>query len=1060
MSNNSISDPVQHNGIVVDSKGGDLDFRVTDLRAENTRNLLGTEVCVPRLSWRIEAGERGIDQASYRIRAAADPASLAARTSLLWDSNTVHGSETFDVPYGGPPLTSMRRIWWDVEAVDNHGRAARSEPAWMETGPLSPDDWRADWIDAEDELSAADREAGLTWIWSAEPLDPRLHGFRVDFSAPSDLVNAKILVSGKDELVALWINGQPAELPTRLYWGTLQPIHSRLRPGRNSLCLAVRADTKSFWPPDGGAVGALLRLHRASGEVDRVVSDSTWRVMADPPAGWHAEGFDASNWKPAQPSGCRAFGDPRPAEPVMLLRTDFAAKGHPVGARLYATALGAYEARINGQPVADNILAPEASVVKSHLLYQCYDVGHLVTSGDNVLAFAVADGFYASAFGWRMERYGFGPAPRRLLAQLRLDFADGTSQWIGTGSHWRICESAVTAADIYGGETRDARLEREGWDRPGYDDSGWRAAIVGAEPDSRLVAQTSPPVRARHSMRAVSVSQPSEGRFVFDFGQNFSGWVRLRVQGDAGTRITLRYAEILRADGTVDQLNLRRAEATDCFVLRGDAKEETFEPRFTYHGFRYVEVQGYPGTPTDDDIEGVVVYSDCRETGTMEFESPLLGRIWENALWSQRSNFFAVPTDCPQRDERLGWMGDIQVFLDAAAFNMEVDPFIRRYLREARAAQFDDGGYPVVVPVPLSYPDIVTAGWSEAGVILPHGLWWRYGDTAVIEENWDAMERWMAFVARHNPDHIWRNDRGMDLGDWLSVDGKEVRDAETTPKVLCATAYWAHCAQLMAEMAGATGRAKAAERYRSTFEGIKEAFERELVTPDGVAGNGSQTSQVLALYMNLVPNELRHAAARILAEEIAARGMKLSTGFLGTPYLLDALADEGELATVSNLLLQTEFPSWGYMVSCGATTVWERWNSDVGDVSMNSYNHYALGAVVGFFYRRLAGIAPAAPGFRRIAVRPIWLPEVGRVAARYESCVGLIATRIDGDDDGLSELDLTVPPNCIAEIELPSGFDWREGRKPLSDRADILSCRVDGGVVRAEVGSGEYRFVR
>jgi alpha-L-rhamnosidase len=1040
-------------------KKGDFCLAVTDLRAENTRHLFGTEVQSPRLSWRIEAGERGIVQTAYRVRAARDAVALAERSALLWDSGAVDGDETFDVLYGGPPLRSMQRIWWDVEVTDNFDRVARSEPSWMEAGLLAPDDWRAEWINAEDELAAADRQAQLAWIWGAEPLDPRVHGFRIDFSAASDLVDAEIFVAGKDNLVGVWANGRQAAPPKHAYWGTLQPVEGKLRPGINSLCIAATANTTGFWPADGGAAGALLRLRRADGQIDRVVSDSNWRVMPDPPAGWQAEDFDVSGWRAAQASGSRAFGDPRPPEPAMLLRTGFPVGKKLTGARLYATALGAYEARINGQPVADTVLAPEPSVVKRHVLYQCYDVGHLVTSGANALGFVVADGFYASAFGWRMERYGFGPAPRRLCAQLRLDYVDGTTEWVSTGPHWRISTSAITAADIYGGESRDARLEREGWDRPGYDDSAWRSAVAGIAPQTRLIAQVSPPLRPRRRMRAKTVSEPAAGRFVFDFGQNFSGWIRLRARGVAGTRITLRFAEILLADGTVDQSNLRQADATDCFILRGDETTETFEPRFTYHGSRYVEVRGYPGAPAADDVEAIVVYSDCRETGAMEFESPLLGQVWQNALWSQRSNFFAVPTDCPQRDERLGWTGDIQVFLDAAAFNMEVDPFIRRFLREVRAAQFEDGGYPVVVPVPLSYPDLVTAGWSEAGVILPHGLWRRYGDTAVIEENWASMERWMEFVARHNPDHVWRNDRGMDLGDWLSVDGK-ARDADTTPKVLCATAYWAHCARLMAEMAGATGRSQGAERYRSTFEQIKEAFEREFVTPDGVAGNGSQTGQVLALYMDLVPKKLRRKAARVLADEIAGRGMKLSTGFLGTPYLLDVLADENELATVRDLLLQTEYPSWGYMVSCGATTVWERWNSDVGDVSMNSYNHYALGAVVGFFYRRLAGIAPAAPGFRRISVRPIWMPEIGRVSARYDSCVGLIATQIDGDDDGMARLDLTVPPNCVAEVELPSAFDWSEGGDPLQAHPDVLSCRVDGGSIRAEVGAGKYRFVR
>lgn len=1040
-------------------RNGGPNLVVTDLRAENTVHLLGTEVRSPRLSWRLEANERCVVQRSFRVRAAADAGALAAGTSLLWDSGDVDGSRTFDLPYGGPPLESMQRVWWDVEAVDNHGRVARSEPTWMEAGLLAADDWRADWIDAEDEVAAADREAGLTWIWGAEPLDPRVHGFRVDFDAPADLENADILVAAKDNYVGAWVNGEAAEPPAHAYWGALQPIGATLRPGRNSLCVAVRADTQGFWPPDGGALAALIRLHRASGESVRLVSDTHWRVAADPPEGWHAADFDASAWSPAQASGSRAFGDPRPPEPAMLLRREFEAEKTITGARLYATALGAYAARINGQAVADTVLPPEPSVAKHHVLYQCYDVGHLVSAGTNALGFAVADGFYASAFGWRMERYGFGPAPRRLCAQLRLDYADGTTSWIGTGSDWRTERSAISSADIYGGETRDARLESEGWDRPGFDDGTWRAAVVGSRPETSLVAQTSPPLRPLRRMRAATVTEPVAGRFVFDFGQNVSGWVRLRARGDAGTRIALRYAEILLADGTVDQSNLRQADATDYFILRGDETPESFEPTFTYHGFRYVEIRGFPGQPTADDVEAIVVHSDCRETGAMEFDTPLLSRIWQNALWSQRSNFFAVPTDCPQRDERLGWMGDIQVFLDAAAFNMEVDSFIRRYLREARAAQFDDGGYPIVVPVPLSYPDLVTAGWSEAGVILPWVLWWRYGDTAVIEENWRSMERWMEFLESNNPDFVWRNERGMDLGDWLSVDAR-VPDEETTPRVLCATAYWAWCARLMAEMADATGRVEEAARYRSTFESVRAAFGRELLSPEGVAGNGSQTSQVLALYMGLVPAELEPAAARVLVEEIAGRGAKLSTGFLGTPYLLDVLADAGELATVRDLLLQTDYPSWGYMVSQGATTMWERWNSDVGDIAMNSYNHYAFGAVIGFFYRRLGGIAPAAPGFRRIRVRPVWIPEIGGVAARYDACVGRIATRIGGDESGIARLELTVPPNCVAEVELPAGFEWEENGTPLRKHGDILSCRVDDSSVRAEVGAGEYHFAR
>ncbi|KQN05133.1 hypothetical protein ASE85_20540 [Sphingobium sp. Leaf26] len=1028
-------------------------LRVLDLRADHLVEPLGMEVRHPRLSWHLESDGRGVMQRSYRIRAMADRETADFRGDiLLWDSGIVESDACFDIPYDGPALQPMQRIWWDVEIHDNQGLSARSERSWFEGGLMAPEEWRASWIEAEDELSAADRAAGLQWIWSADPLDPRPHAFRLDFDAPSDLVDTAILVAAKDNLLGIWVNGEPATLPDLVYWGSLLPAQGKVKPGRNSLCLLATADTSGFFPVDGGAMAALIRLHRGNGDVERWVSGPYWRVQTDPPEGWMDAGFDAAGWAAAQPSGSRAQSDPRPKEPAICLRTEFDTRGAVVAARLYATALGAYEGRINGRPISDHVLAPEISVARSHILYQCHDVTPLLRDGANALAFTVADGFYAGAFGWRMERYGFGPAPRRLLAQLRIDYADGSSEWVSTGRAWRIGSGPVIASDIYGGETYDARREQPGWDQPGFDDSAWPTVRIGEAPPARLIAQTSPPLRASRSMRAQSVSEPVPGRFIFDFGQNMPGWVKLRAIGPAGCCISLRFAELLNPDGTADQSNLRRAECTDRFTLRGDADGETFAPRFTYHGFRYVEVEGYPGMPTLDDIEAIVVHSDCRETGTMDFASPLLQRIWNNALWSQRSNFFAVPTDCPQRDERMGWMGDIQVFLDAAAFNMEVDPFIRRFLLEARAAQRPDGAYPIVVPQPLSFPDVVTAGWSEAGIILPHGLWQRYGDTAVIDENWAAMERWMDFVARDNPDHIWRNDRGLDLGDWLSVDAIQPDD-ETTPRILCATAYWAYSAQLMAEMAAATGRQDEASRYASLREAIGKAFAAELLDGTGKAGNGSQCSQVLALYMNLVPQDQRADAARFLAQDIRARGMKLSTGFLGTPYLLDVLADAGAWEELVGLLLQTAYPSWGYMPSVGATTVWERWNGDVGDLSMNSYNHYAFGAVVGFFYRRLAGIAPATPGFRQVAVKPLWFSDVGAVSARYDSQLGRIETATQGDEAGLSGLTITLPPNCTAQVELPAGR-WIESGQPVDGHPDIL-WTADGTMT---VGSGSYRF--
>ncbi|PKP93809.1 MAG: alpha-L-rhamnosidase [Alphaproteobacteria bacterium HGW-Alphaproteobacteria-16] len=1025
-----------------------MTLRVTDLRAEYTPELLGTQVRHPRLSWRIEGAVR---QNGYRIRAAASEDALTSG-ELLWDSGDVPGDATFDIAYGGLALEPMQRVWWNVE-VDG----VTSDPSWFEAGLLTADDWRGDWIEAEDEAAAADRAAGVSWVWGAVSLDARPHAFRIDFDAPADLVRAEVLIAGKDHLRGVWVNGVQSPLDWHFdwdtylpFWGTLALYEGEVKPGRNSVCALVEADTTGFFPVDGGAFAALIRLHRAEGRVERIVG-SAFRVMPDPPADWTDPLFDAGAWDAVVPSTSWAQGDPRPSEPAMLLRKPFEVTKPVVAARLYATALGAYDARINGAKVSDAILAPEMTVAKRHILYQTYDVTDRIGPGVNVLGAVVGDGWYASPFGWRIERYGFGPAPRRFRAMLRIDYADGTQDWVTTGPEWRIAPSPVLKSEIYDGETFDARLIQPGWAARGFDDGHWAAAKIGQTPNTALIAQTSPPLRRTGTRRAVRVSEPQPGRYVFDFGQNFSGWVRIRVTGPAGTTITAKFAELLNPDGTADLANLRLARATDRFTLAGTGAVETFEPHFTYHGFRYVEVTGYPGVPTAEDIEGVVIHSDCRETGEITFpDAPLLQSIWNNALWSQRSNFFSVPTDCPQRDERMGWMGDIQVFLDAAAFNMEVDPFIRRFLLEARAAQREDGAYPIVVPQPLSFPDVVTAGWSEAGIILPWQLWQRYGDTAVIEENWAAMEGWMAYVARSNPDHVWRNDRGLDLGDWLSVDAVKPDD-ETTPRILCATAYWAWSAELMADMAAATGRDGDAARYRDLRAAIGDAYTREFVGADGVCGNGSQTSQVLSLAFGLVPDDRRAAAARVLADEIRGRGMKLSTGFLGTPYLLDVLADAGLWDEVSGLLLQTGYPSWGYMPQQGGTTVWERWNGDTGDLSMNSYNHYAFGAVVGFFYRRLAGIAPAAPGFRRIAVRPVWLPAVGRVSARYDALVGTIATETDGDAEGLKSLRLTVPANCIADVELP-GSGWCIDGSPVG-----IS---ENDATRFELGTGSYLITR
>ena len=556
------------------------------------------------------------------------------------------------------------------------------------------------------------------------------------------------------------------------------------------------------------------------------------------------------------------------------------------------------------------------------------------------------------------------------------------------------------------------------------------------------------------TLKPRSINEPRPGVFVFDFGQNFAGVCRLHVKGAAGERVELRFAEILKDDGAVDQSNLRAAKARDIFILRGDVAGETFEPSFTYHGFRYVEMEGFPGTPTLDALEGVVLHSDLPVTGALAIDNPLIERLWQNSLWSQRSNFTGIPTDCPQRDERLGWTGDACVFWDAAAFNMDVYAFTARFLDDMRDAQTPAGAFSDYAPAARRGGDEPAPGWADAGVVLPWTAWMRSGNTSIIEANWDAIVRYLGYLEAANPDHLWRNKRGLDFGDWLALDAKQPGDP-TTPKDLIGSAWWAHTAGLAAEMAAAIGRPSDAERFAAMRARIAQAFQAAYVRADGGVGNDSQTGYILALHFGLVPEPLREAAVERLVADIERRGGVLSTGFLGTPFSLDVLADAGRADLVYDLLLRTEFPSWGYMVAKGATTIWERWNGDVGDVAMNSFNHYALGAVTGFLFRRIAGIAPAAPGFKDIAIRPVIDPRVRRGGGAFRSVLGEISTEWALGQDGRFRLACVVPPNARARIHLPArpGQDVRDDAGATADPV----ARTPDEVI-LEVGSGRSVF--
>ena len=1031
---------------------------VTGLKVDNLIEPLGLENRAPRLSWLLTGGPRGLMQTAYRILVASDPARLVTGLADLWDSGRVNSAATFDVRYAGKSLASRQLCHWRIEVRTNHDTWIYSESSQWEMGLLNPQDWTASWLAAEDPLLAADREAGLNWIWGEAAATQESRGFRLELDLHQAPRETLLMVVACDELGDVWVNDRELSFarfkPSPVNNARMYSIPLALFAGHNVLAISARYKADAWPKSGGGSLAAVLRVTHADGRLERITTGPNWHT-GPLLTGWPSRDFRARSWTTAQPATFRPAFDPWRSGPAMLLRHRFTVLGTPVRARLYVTALGAVESRLNGQRVGDALLTPESTDFSKRVLYRVYDVLTLLRRGENILSAIVGDGWYGST-GLFAGRYSFGPAPNRVLAQLELTRSDGRIERIGTGPGWQLARSPILAAEIYDGEVYDARLEQQGWDSTDFDGSAWDTARAAPTPSCALVAAVDSPIRITGTLAPISVKETRPGIYVFDFGQNFAGWCLLRGQASSGTCVQLRFAEILTATGEIDQSNLRAAEACDCYIFRGDPAGETYRPRFTYHGFRYVELSGWPGNPAAIALTGEVIHSDLELTGVFQAAAPLLERLWRNTLWGQRSNFVGIPTDCPQRDERLGWMGDAQIFWDAACFNMNADAFTRRFMGDVRDAQTTTGVFAEFNPQTVDANMRGAPGWADAGILLPWTVWWRYGDTAIIEENWQAMYTYAQLVAHNNPDMLWRNGRGSDYGDWLALDARQPGD-ETTPKELIATAFWAESTAKLAQMAEAIGRAEEASSLRIRHAAIAAAFRRQFLNADGTIGNGSQTGYILPLRFGLLSPGARATAQARLVADIRRRGMVLSTGFLGTPHALDVLADAGYAEIVRALLERTTYPSWGYMVVKGATTMWERWNGDVGDISMNSFNHYALGAVVGFFYRHIAGIDAGAPGFRRIVIKPGFDLGLRSAGAQYESVAGTIATHWSLEDSSF-ELRLTVPCSTRAEVHVPGSNRTQlfESGRPLTKEFRLL--RQDARSTVIEVGGGRYAF--
>ena len=795
-----------------------------------------------------------------------------------------------------------------------------------------------------------------------------------------------------------------------------------------------------------------------------------WRVMV-----WDKDG-NPSPWSDAATFEIGLFGRgcvsarwigakkprTRPGMPAPLFRKAFSLDNEPVRARLHVSAFGDLEMSVNGHPTSEDLFVPGWTDYRKRVQLVTWDVTALLHKGENVLGAMLGDGWFAGTMVWPDHRNHYGPSTA-FLAQLEVEFADGSRQTNVTDTSWRYTEGGpVRASDHYNGETYDARREMPGWDAPGFEAKGWSHAVeIVDRPHPALCARISGPVRRQRVMPALKRTEPTPGRYVFDFGQNMAGRPRLALRGRPGAAITIRYAEMLNPDGTLYTDNYRTAKSTDVYVCGRKATKntkghkdfvnsvsfvagnETYEPRFTYHGFRYVELSGdFSSPPECGDVEGIVIHSDMAQTGSFECSDPLANRLWRNLNWGQIGNYLEVPTDCPQRDERLGWLGDAQVFVRTAALNRDIAAFMEKWMRDIADAQRADGAFTDIAPDVFPEANHGHCGYADAGVIVPWTMYLFYGDLEILRRHYGAMARWVAWWARvAGPGFVvpCRGEGSWHYGDWLAVDcpvdedGNPVREGAPTPTDLLATAYFARCAGIMADVAKALGKREDAWKFAALRRRVAAAYRREFVTPGGRVAGDTQTGYLGTLGFGRV--EDRQTIARMvdrLAFLIESRDCSPTTGFLGTPLLCPVLTRFGRADLAYRLLQRRKYPSWYFQILDGdATTMWERWNSysskhGFGDASMNSFNHYAYGAIGEWLYETVGGIAPAAPGFRKIRFAPVPGGNITWARAAVETRHGTATIEWRRADATSTDLDVTlvVPPNTTAVLELP-------GRKPI-----------------------------
>ena len=801
---------------------------------------------------------------------------------------------------------------------------------------------------------------------------------------------------------------------------------------------------------------ALVSAQRVYWQV-RVWDNKDKATAWSAPALWEMGILKPSEWK----GSWITFGDAKQVKealPSIYFRKEFALSKKVKSARLYATSLGFYELHLNGAKVTTDLFTPGWTSYKKRLQYQTYDVTSML-KGQNAIGVVLSDGWYRGNLGWSKKGAYYGDQ-LALLTQLQITYTDGSVESICSDTSWKATANGpIRGSDIYNGEKYDARLELTGWDKTGYDMGNWSAPLTFNQSNDILIAPQGIPVKAIQEIKPIRQFVTPKGESVLDMGQNMVGWVRLKVNGKKGDEITLKFAEVLDKAGNFYTDNLRGAKATDVYILKGEGTE-IFEPHFTFHGFRFVKIDGLSAAPTFDQITGVVIHSDMKPTGNFSCSDTLINKLQHNIQWGQKGNFVDVPTDCPQRDERLGWTGDAQVFSMTAAFNFDVAAYYTKWMGDFTADQGADGKVPHVIPNVFKEGDGGATAWADASVIVPWTVYLSYGDTRILEAQYPSMKGWIGYMtARAGEKRLWTGD--SHFGDWLAfATTHSDYPGATTEKDLIATAYFYYSTTLLSKIAAIIGQKDDVRKYQKLASEIKEAFNKEFVTPNGRLVSHTQTAYALALAFNLLPESQVSKAAEYFAGDVKKFG-HLTTGFVGTPLLCKTLSAIGRDDLAYMLLNNKKYPSWLYPVLQGATTIWERWDGQkpdgtFQDVGMNSFNHYAYGAIGEWLYQHVAGIRinEYHPGYKHFYLAPHPGGGLKNASAAINTLYGKISSSWKIENDNFV-YDVIIPANTNATVSLPYAKADQVKQDGLPVKAGFVQSDSE---LKLTMGSGKYSF--